>query len=116
MWNHEVNEDAADSLMQSHSGDMQGREVDFLRREHDLMRRFARRELELLRASPASATIQQAPPHVNINTLKDLLSDSSGSDTDFRKWKNQFKLLKATYKVDDDHGRLLMVSKLKGKA
>ena len=64
---------------------MQGREVDFLRREHDLMRReleLARRELELLRASPASATIQQAPPHVNINTLKDLLSDFSGSDTD----------------------------------
>ena len=116
---YDVNEETADSLMQSYSGGMQGKEVNFLRRERDLIRwelELTRRELELSRASPASATIQQVSPHVNINTLKDLLSDFLGIDTDFRKWKNQFKLLKSTYKLDDNHGHLLMGSKLKGKA
>ena len=68
---YEVDKDAANSFMPFNSEDIQKREVDFLRRERNLIRRefeLTRRDLGLLCTSPTSATIQQAPPLVNINT------------------------------------------------
>lgn len=71
-----------------------------------------------MRNSTASPSIQQpqSQPHININSLKDLLSEFHGDGSEFRRWRDQFNLVKATYKLDDDLGRLLLGSKLKGKA
>ena len=96
------------------------REVELLRREGDLMARelqLARCEMELLRNVNANASpqdvIQQSSSHVNINALKDLMSDFEGNDADFNKWKEQFELVRTTYKLDDNHERLLISAKLK---
>ena len=97
--------------------------IELLRRERDLMVReleLTRREMELLRNAnanaPPQAVIQQPSSHVNINTLKDLMSGFEGNNADFNKWKEQFELVRTTYRRDDDHGRLLISAKLKGKA
>lgn len=76
---------------------------------------LTRRELEFFRnASPN--TVQPLTPHIDLNTMKDMLGDFSGSEMDFRIWKDQFIMLKSTYRLDDEQGRLLLDSKLKGKA
>ncbi|XP_043478302.1 uncharacterized protein LOC122508807, partial [Leptopilina heterotoma] len=95
------------------------REMELLRRERDLMAKeleLTRREMEILRQTPTHLTNQQPTRHININSLKDLLSDFEGTGAELRRWKEQFQLVLTTYGLDDDHGRLLMGAKLKGKA
>ena len=58
----------------TNQGQRQGydeREVEFLRRERDIMQR----ELELLRFFPANLQTQQPQRHIIVNIIKDLLSD-----------------------------------------
>lgn len=98
---------------------LEQREIEFLRKEHELTRReleLTRRELEFVRASSPSVMPSQPTHHTNINSIKDLLSEFEGDGANFRKWRDQFKLLKTTYKLTDEFGRLLLGSKLKGKA
>ena len=94
-------------------------EIELITRERDLMRReieLTRRELKLLRNSPASIQPQQPPRHVNVNNIKDMMSDFGGSEINFRNWKKKFQLLCTTYELDDANGQLLVSLKLKGKA
>ena len=94
-------------------------EIDFLRRERKLLLReldLARRQNDLLRSSPRVEPEQRQPRSVHINTVKDLLGDFKGNNVDFRKWQEQFKLLCEVYNLNDNHARLLLGAKLKGKA
>lgn len=100
--------------------DLMSRERDFLRREKDLMERenaLLRREIEMLRTTPysnAGSTSSRAP--ISIRSIGDLLSEYNGDGESFKRWKAQVVLLQATYELDDNSARVLVGSKLRGKA
>ncbi|XP_043276015.1 uncharacterized protein [Venturia canescens] len=94
------------------------REIELLRRERDLMQRelaLAQRELELARTSASPQPIE-TQPKANIRALTELLSDFNGSQDTFTNWEKQLNLIKSSYNLDDDLCRILVGSKLKGKA
>lgn len=99
------------------------REHDFLRRENDLLVKeleLARRENELLRRefrpTDRPAERERHVGQLNINMLRELLSDFDGSNTDCKKWRNQFKLVCETHQLDDNFAICLFSAKLKGQA
>ncbi|XP_043282371.1 uncharacterized protein [Venturia canescens] len=94
------------------------RELDLLRRERDLMQReleLARRELELLRRGNSPASVE-GQSKVNIKSLSDLISEFNGTQNTFSNWVKQLQLLKNSYDLDDHSSRILVGSRLKGKA
>lgn len=52
----------------------------------------------------------------NVRNIKDLLCDFNGTDNEFWKWKQQVELLRNSYSLEDSATRVLISSKLKGKA
>ncbi|XP_011879402.1 PREDICTED: uncharacterized protein LOC105568378, partial [Vollenhovia emeryi] len=98
------------------------RELEHMRRERDLLRC----ELELMRREAdlrnRAATSDARSPSMsdfggsNIRSLRDLLSEFDGTGNEFWKWKQQVELLRDTYGLDDNAMRMLISSKLKGKA
>lgn len=87
--------------------------MDLILRERELLAReleLARREIAILRSTPTKLETRQRIQNININTLKDMLSDFGVEDIDCSKWKKQFQLLCRTYAC------LLLSLKLKGKA
>lgn len=46
----------------------------------------------------------------------DLLSDFDGVSSDFDTWERQIRFLKAAYRLEDDHAKILIGTKLKKKA
>ena len=78
--------------------------------------KLAEREVEHLSNSPANILVQQPPSHIKVKTIRELISDFDGGDTDFQQWKERFQLLCTTWDLDEANGRLLMSLKLKGKA
>ena len=104
------------------------REIELLKRERDL----ARREIELLRReqslgvnhatngvssvnSELSAEILSSAS-VSIRSIGELLSPFDATDNSFWRWKQQITLLRTTYHLDDNTTRVLISSKLKGRA
>lgn len=53
---------------------------------------------------------------VSIKAIGDLLSEFNGTDRDFGEWERQVKLLCYTYELDDNMTKILIGSKLRGKA
>ena len=53
---------------------------------------------------------------MNIRSLKDLMSDFDGDGKLFTTWKQQFVLLKNSYRLDHETAQVLMSTKLKGRA
>ena len=53
---------------------------------------------------------------MNIATIADLLNNFNGKSSDYETWEKQVKLLRLTYKLDDDAARILIGLRLKGKA
>lgn len=114
-------EAASDAVHRVGSFDTQ-REMDLLRRERDL----ALRELELMRrerscASGGESSADSAPRSVtsmtmSVRTISDLLSDFDGKENSFTIWKQQFQLLKSNYQLDEHMARVLISTKLKGRA
>lgn len=64
----------------------------------------------------ANVPIQADRPRVNIATIADLLNNFNGKSSDYETWEKQVKLLRLTYKLDDDAARILIGLRLKGKA
>ena len=95
---------------------------DLWRRERELLHReldLARRENEFLRrssVSPASGSERSRSPPVNITAVSSLLCEYSGVDQDFGQWERQLRLLRDSYALDDGRTRILIGSRLKGKA
>lgn len=85
-----------------------------------------RRELELLRAQSQSvirtpnARLEAEPrllqPRLNISAIGELLATFDGTMNNFETWERQLKLLKRTYRLDDEHTRILIGMRLRGKA
>lgn len=96
------------------------RETELEERERELMRReieFLRRENEVLRASPRSGTSSTASrATINIKNVGDLLNEYNGSGEDFERWRAQVNLLCQLYELDDNAAKILVGSKLRGKA
>lgn len=96
------------------------RETDLLMRERDLMQReidLLRRENEVLRTSPRSnASSVTSRATINIKNVGDLLNEYNGSGEDFERWRTQVNLLCNMYELDDNASKILVGSKLRGKA
>ena len=93
--------------------------MDLLRREADLMRReleLARRENEILRNSPRSVSSASDRPKVGIKVLGDLLGDFDGSGHTHPTWEKQVRQLRTTFDLDDDTTKVLIGTKLRGRA
>ncbi|XP_076392691.1 uncharacterized protein LOC143265294 [Megachile rotundata] len=116
----------ADRERLSESG---AQEIENMRRECDLLRR----ELELLRREQLLRARAMASPmgvesvtggtnrnalsaNMSIRAIGDLLIDFDGCDGTFWKWEQQLRLLRETYELDDKATRILVSSKLKGRA
>jgi len=93
------------------------REYELIRRERDLLKR----ELELMKQEKEGfrARTNRSPNTndvSNIKGLKDLLSEFDGAGSEFQGWKQQVELLCDTHNLDDKATRVLVSSRLKGKA
>lgn len=53
---------------------------------------------------------------VSINAIADLLGSFDGNIGSYKNWKEQLKLLRATYRLTDEHVKILIGMRLKGKA
>jgi len=98
------------------------RELELIRRERDLLQRefeLVRREADLRTQTSISGVRSSAMSEagtVSAKGLKDLLKEFDGSSNAFRNWKQQIELLRDTYQLDDNATRVLISSRLKGKA
>lgn len=110
------------------------REIELYRWEKELAEReltVARRELELPRAAQidsrnnvdrASLNEQRPVPAVsttakiNITMLAELLSIFSGNAETYETWERQARFLKEAYRLDDATMKILIGTRLKGKA
>lgn len=99
-------------------------EVELLRRERDLLRRkleLIRREAERRNQQNVSMSDTRSPVssdygNNNVRAIKDLLNEFNRTGNEFWKWKRQVELLRDSYNLDDNSTRVLISSKLKGKA
>lgn len=84
-----------------------------------------RQEIERLKvqlqasAHAASTSFETDPrpahPKINIVVIVELLATFDGTAGNYEIWERQLKLLKRTYKLDDEHTKVLVGIRLKGK-
>lgn len=78
---------------------------------------LARRETEMLRNSPQHINSSvNSRPNINIKAIGELLREFNGVDSYFSEWEKQVRMLCQTYELDDNMAKILISSKLKGKA
>ncbi|XP_076660686.1 uncharacterized protein LOC143364060 [Halictus rubicundus] len=106
------------------------RELEFMRRKNNLLQRemeLLRRERDLARAQAMASPMgigsvaggssrSTLSANMSIRAIGDLLCDFDGSDGTFWKWEQQVRLLQTTYELDDKAAKVLISSKLKGRA
>lgn len=101
------------------------REVEFMRREMDLLRRekeLLEREMQFLRRSrrPKSENSGESSrstiTNINLRSISDLLNNFSGSDNTFDAWVQKLKWVRQNYSLDDNALKILIPSKLTGRA
>lgn len=102
------------------------REIEFYRREKELAERelaLAPREIAFLRNMnmPAAEAGRErrgggAATKININTIAELLEDFSGDGETYGNWEKRVGLLRLTYDLDDNMMKILIGSRLKGRA
>lgn len=95
------------------------RETELLVRENSLMQReidLLRRENEALRMSPRNGSSTVSRATLSIKDVSDLLNEYNGSGDDFERWKAEVNLLRDTYELDENAAKVLVGSKLRGKA
>ncbi|KYN50111.1 hypothetical protein ALC62_00139 [Cyphomyrmex costatus] len=96
------------------------RETELEVRERELMSReiaLLRRENDLLRGSPQNShSSVDSRTTINIKNVGELLSEYDGSGEDFQRWKAQANLLCHTYELNENASKILIGSKLRGKA
>lgn len=111
------------------------REIEICRHEKEIAKReleLARREIAFLRecrdmhsvnrkyqreaiATGGDGVAASSHPRLNLTAVADLLADFDGNSGNFDTWEKQVRLLKATYRLEDDHTKILVGMKLKGK-
>lgn len=55
-------------------------------------------------------------PRTPISTIAELLGVFDGNGENFESWSQQLEMIRSTYKLNDDTARIMISSKLKGKA
>lgn len=95
-------------------------ELSLLRRECEIMvreRQLLQRELELMRGSPVLTTNGSViSAFGGVRGIKELLPEFDATDGTFWKWKQQLELLTRTYQLDENSVRVLISSRLRGRA
>lgn len=97
-------------------------ELMLLRRERELWereQRLLRMELEALRNSPTMRSATASGDSGSLGgarNLKELLPEFSGTENDFWRWRQQLRLLKDSYHLDENSTRVLISSRLRGRA
>lgn len=93
------------------------RKMEIMRRELEMLRTTNRQNMSKSAVPVAAAEVELNPrPKVNINAVAELLPPFSGINADFDRWERQLRTLKETYMLEDKSMRLLIASRLKGKA
>ncbi|KYN22486.1 hypothetical protein ALC57_05110, partial [Trachymyrmex cornetzi] len=104
----------------SQSNNDNRQEVDLERRERELLQReieLLRRENKILRRSPSNGVAStNTRANMSVKSISELVGEYKGSDEDFNRWKIQIGLLRATYELDENASKILIGSKLRGKA
>ncbi|XP_070529916.1 uncharacterized protein [Cardiocondyla obscurior] len=92
--------------------ELDAREINILRTELELLRR----ENDALRASPRSSLYTSSRTTLSIRNVCELLSEFNGNVDNFERWKAQVLLLINMYELDENAARILVGSRLRGKA
>lgn len=103
-------------------GDATQTELLLLRREREILEReqqLLRRKIELMRSASTTATMTNGSvvsAFGGVKGIKELLPEFDATDGTFWRWKQQLELLRRTYQLDDNSTRVLISSRLKGRA
>lgn len=84
------------------------REVERLRTQLQPTVRAADTRLEM--------DLRPAQPKINIGAIAELLATFDGTTGNYEIWERQLKLIKRTYRLDDEHTKILVGMRLKGRA
>jgi len=99
--------------------DQDDREVNLIKRERELLRRenmLLRLENERLRTSPDSSASTNLRTTMSIKSISELVGEYNESEEDFERWRTQINLLRTTYELNENAAKILVGSRLRGKA
>lgn len=88
------------------------RERELDKKELELMRR----ENEILKNMSSAVATAPEQPNILVKIISDLLSEFDGTDNTYLIWEKQIRLLRNTYNLNDNSLRILIGTKLKGRA
>lgn len=117
--NNSTSPTAGGSGTSASENDLLRREIELLKREKSLLEREVQvlsREHQSSSASMGSSNGRSVRSYVGINNIGGLLNEFQGDDGVFMNWKKQVELLQRTYELDEDSTKILIGSKLKGRA
>lgn len=106
-----------EAQLERHSRDKRAleAELDVLRREVELLRMQSQ-----LGVRATNVRVEaEAPPtqsKINIKAISELLATFDGTTGDYETWEKQFTFLKRTYRLDNEHAKIVIGMRLKGKA
>lgn len=128
-------DDGAGAAAGAPGDELQRREIELYRRELELAEReleLARREIAMLRGQRRQDPVDgeeatvggegvaavggEAQSRTNLKMIGELLGDFDGVTSDFDTWEKQVRFVKQTYRLEDDHAKILIGAKLKKKA
>lgn len=91
-------------------------ELNVLRQEIESLRvqSWSTSRVTNVRAEAESRPVQQ--PKISISAIAELLATFDGTTGNFEAWERQLRMLKRTYKLDDEHAKIIIGMRLKGKA
>ncbi|XP_025265893.1 uncharacterized protein LOC112638423 [Camponotus floridanus] len=103
-------------------GDAMQAELLLLRREREILEReqqLLRREIEIMKSAASTPTITSGSvisAFDGVRGIKELLPEFDAADGTFWRWRQQLELLRRTYQLDDNSTRVLIGSRLRGRA
>jgi hypothetical protein len=96
------------------------KELEILKRELELMKaRFRNNSTRNIQQTPDTQTnteTEWVQNKVNLNIIAELLPEFNDRMGDFRMWRNKLKILEQNYKLNDNQIRILIGTRLRGKA
>jgi len=90
-------------------------ELEILKREVELLKTYSRTAVRVS-DTQMDTEIRPIQPRINISAIAELLTTFDGTTGNFETWERQLRLLKQTYRLNDEHARILVGMRLRGKA
>ncbi|KYN14490.1 hypothetical protein ALC57_13305 [Trachymyrmex cornetzi] len=116
-------EDYASIPEEHHESELRGEREDYMQRELTLIhkeRELLQRERQLLcrkrEMNHCASTTSITSVAGGVRNLRDLLPEFDASDNTFWRWKNQLEFFRNSYQLDDNTTRILISSRMKGRA